>query len=131
MIGLDTNVLVRYFMLDDALQSAQAAALIDTLSVSEKGFVSLVVISELAWVLSYVFQLSRNEVNNTLSQISRMPELSLENAGVFLKALVLCTNSSVGFADCLIGCLATQAGCSHTATFDRKAAKLPGMVRIN
>ena len=130
MIGLDTNVLVRYFMFDDAQQSAQAVTLIDTLTVSEKGFVSLVVISELVWVLNYVFQLSRDEVNDTLSQISRMPVLSLENFGVFLKALALCSNSSLDFVDCLIGCLAAQAGCSYTATFDRKAARLPGMVRI-
>jgi predicted nucleic-acid-binding protein len=60
-----------------------------------------------------------------------MPELSLENTEVFLKALTLYTNSSTGFVDCLITCLAAQAGCSHTVTFDRKAGKLPGMVRIS
>jgi predicted nucleic-acid-binding protein len=131
MIGLDTNVLVRYLMQDDHRQSAQATALIDALSSSNRGFVSLVVISELVWVLSYVFQLSRRDVNITLSMLARMPELRLENLVVFLRALRLCNTTSADFADCLIISVAKRAGCSYTATFDRKASRLPGMQRIN
>ena len=89
MIGLDTNVLVRYLIQDDARQSAQAKDLIDSLSVSNKGFVSLVVISELVWVLSYVFQLSRSDVNEVLGRLARMPEFRLEKIVVFLRALHL------------------------------------------
>ncbi len=131
MIGLDTNVLVRYLMQDDPRQSAQATALIDTLSVSNKGFVSLVVISELVWILSYVFQLSRNDVNATLGQLARMPEFRLEKTVVFVRALRLCNTTSADFTDCLILSVAKRAGCSYTATFDRKAAKLPGMQRVD
>jgi predicted nucleic-acid-binding protein len=130
MIGLDTNVLVRYLIQDDARQSAQAKDLIDSLSVSNKGFVSLVVISELVWVLSYVFQLSRSDVNEILGRLSRMPEFRLEKIVVFLRALHLCNTSSADFVDCLIVCSAKRAGCSHVATFDRKATKIPGMLRV-
>jgi predicted nucleic-acid-binding protein len=132
MIGLDTNVLVRYLMQDDPHQSAQATALMETLSVTNRGFVSLVVISEFVWVLSYVFQLSRNDVNVTLGILARMPELRLEKVVVFLRALRLCNTTSADFADCLIVSVAKRAGCSHTVTFDRKAAaKLPNMARID
>jgi len=131
MIGLDTNVLVRYFMQDDARQSAQAKALINSLSVSNRGFVSLVVVSEFVWVLSYVFQLSRNDVNEILGRLSRMPEFKLEKLVVFLRALRLCNTSSADFIDCLIFSVAKRAGCSHTATFDRKATKVPGVLRVD
>lgn len=131
MIGLDTNVLLRYLMQDDPHQSAQATALIDTLSISNKGFVSLVVIAELVWALSYVFQLSRNEVSALLSSVARMPELRVEKVVVFLRALRLCNTTSADFADCLIAIVAKRAGSSHTATFDRKAAKLPDMQLVD
>ena len=130
MIGLDTNVLVRYFMQDDDQQSAQAKALIDTLSVSNKGFISLIVIAELVWVLNYVFQLSRTEVNNLLGRLSRIPEFRLEKVVVFLRALHLCRTSSADFVDCLIVSLAKRAGCSHVATFDLKAAKISGVLYV-
>jgi predicted nucleic-acid-binding protein len=52
MMGLDTNVMVRYIMQDDAKQSAQAARLLDALSVDKPGFVTLVSVVELVWVLS-------------------------------------------------------------------------------
>lgn len=104
----------------------------ETLSVTNRGFVSLVVISEFVWVLSYVFQLSRNDVNVTLGILARMPELRLEKVVVFLRALRLCNTTSADFADCLIVSVAKRAGCSHTVTFDRKAAaKLPNMARID
>jgi predicted nucleic-acid-binding protein len=131
MIGLDTNVLLRYLMQDDPRQSAQVTALIDSLSISNKGFVSLVVIAELVWALSYVFQLTRSEVSAILSSVARMPELHVEKVVVFLRALRLCNTTSADFADCLIAVAAKRAGSSHTATFDRKAARIPGMQLVD
>jgi predicted nucleic-acid-binding protein len=88
MIGLDTNVLLRYFMQDDTRQSSKAAALIETLSRSNQGFVSLVVIVELVWALSYTFQLERGEVRTMLKRLVNMPELKIEKAVHFLRALL-------------------------------------------
>lgn len=130
MIGIDTNVLVRYFMLDDAHQSAKAAAFINSLSSSNKGFVSLVVLVELVWVLSYVFQLKRRDVRTTLGKLIAMPELKVEGSVQCLQALRLFDVSTADFADCLIICVAKRARCSELVTFDRKAARLPGAIYI-
>ncbi|WP_373989360.1 PIN domain-containing protein [Duganella sp. BuS-21] len=130
MIGLDTNVIVQYLMRDDALQSKQAQALINSLSVSNPGFVSLVVIVELFWFLSYVFQLSQSEASVRLSRIARMSEFKVEKAAVLFRALHLCDTTNAEFVDSLIFSLAKQAGCSAIVTFDRKAAKALGMQRI-
>lgn len=130
MIGLDTNVLLRYFMQDDVQQSDQAEALIDTLSHTEQGFVNLVVVAELVWVLSYIFQLGRGELHAVLIRLANMPELKVEKSTHVLQALRRFKSSSADLADCLIVSIAKGAGCSRTATFDRKAAKLPGAFYI-
>jgi len=51
MIGLDTNVLVRYIMQDDAKQSPQATRLIESLDVESPGYITKVSIVKLYWVL--------------------------------------------------------------------------------
>lgn len=130
MIGLDTNVLLRYIMQDDVMQSAQAESVINTLSRTEQGFVSLVVVAELGWVLSYSFQLRRVDLHTVLVRLVNMPELKVENVRLFLQALRLFKTSSADLADCLIIGIAKNAGCSRTATFDRKAARLPGAFYI-
>ncbi|MYM23651.1 PIN domain-containing protein [Duganella sp. FT135W] len=130
MIGLDTNVLLRYFMQDDIRQSAKAGRLINSLSRTEQGFVSLVVVAELVWALSYGFQLDRGELHAVLVQLVNMPELKVEKTAQVLQALRQFKVSSVDLADCLIIGIAKNAGCSRTATFDRKAARLPGAFYI-
>ncbi|WP_070358413.1 PIN domain-containing protein [Duganella sp. HH105] len=130
MVGIDTNVLVRFFMRDDELQSRQAAALMDSFSAKEQGFVSFVVVAELVWVLQYVFQLQKSQVVSVLLKLASMPAIRLENMAIFLHALQLCNNTSVDFVDCLISGVAIHAGCACTMTFDRKSAKVPGMKRI-
>lgn len=130
MVGIDTNILVRFFMRDDELQSRRAVALMDSFSAEEQGFVSFVVVAELVWVLQYVFQLQKNQVVSVLAKLANMPALKLENLSVFLHALQLCNNTSVDFVDCLISGVAMHAGCACTMTFDRKSSKVPGMKRI-
>lgn len=130
MIGVDTSVLVRYFMRDDPGQSATAIAFIDSLARKNRGFVSLVVVVELVWVLSYVFQLKRMEVRSVLGKLMIMPGVKVERSTQCIRALRLFDASAADFADCLIICVATQAGCAQLVTFDRKAAKLPGAMYI-
>nr|WP_315256099.1 PIN domain-containing protein [uncultured Duganella sp.] len=130
MIGVDTNVLVRYFMRDDPSQSASAIAFIDSLARGNKGFVSLVVVVELVWVLNYVFRLKRMEVRTVLGKLMTMRVLKVERNIQCLCALRMFNVSAADFADCLIVCVAKQAGCSQLVTFDRKAAKLPGAIYI-
>jgi len=131
MIGLDTNVLVRYVAQDDAKQSAKASELIESLTVSSPGFITMVTVVELVWVLqSPRYESSKAEIIVVLEMLLRTRELKLENAETVWQALRKFTDSNAGFADCLIERSAHAAGCDHTVTFDIKAAKTAGMQRL-
>jgi predicted nucleic-acid-binding protein len=123
MIGMDTNVLVRFIACDDAVQTAQATSLIESLSDRERGFISIAVVTELVWVLQYVYRLKRPELLAILRTIASAQEFFLEHEAVYLRAWQKYAASAVDFVDCLIAGLADQAGCTETYTFDRKAAR--------
>lgn len=127
MIGLDTNVLVRYVAQDDLKQSHQATRLIESLTSDSPGYVSLVSVVELVWVLSGCYAASRDDIAGVLETLLRAKELVIADADVVWKALRLFKQTKADFADCLIERCATTAGCDHTATFDRAAAKHCGM----
>lgn len=130
MIGLDTNVLVRYIMQDDARQSAQATTLIEALTVDEPGFVSIIAVVELGWVLSSSYGLSRAQLVQAFEALLRTKEIVVDRADQVLKALRLFKATSADFADCLIERAAASAGCRGTMTFDIAAAKVAGMTLI-
>jgi predicted nucleic-acid-binding protein len=130
MIGLDTNVLVRYIMQDDVTQSALASVLIESLSVDEPGFVPLVAVTELVWVLSSSFELVRTQVVSALETLLQTKEIQVENADVVWRAVRLYRASSADFADCLIERSAAAAGCMRTMSFDRGAVKNCSMTLI-
>ncbi len=130
MIGLDTNVLVRYIMQDDAAQSAKASALLDALTVDAPGWISLVSMVELVWVLNASYGLDRTQIINALEAMLRSKELQIERAEIVWKAVRVYRQSKADFADSLIACSAEAAGCTHTMTFDRVAAKSAGMSLI-
>ncbi|KZC36762.1 MULTISPECIES: PIN domain-containing protein [Rhodanobacter] len=127
MIGLDTHVLVRYIMQDDAAQSAKASTLLDALTVEAPGWISMVSVIELVWVLGAAYGLDRAQLTEALEALLRTRELIVERAEVVWKAVRIYRGSTADFADCLIACAATSAGCEHTMTFDRGAAKHAGM----
>lgn len=131
MIGLDTNVLVRYVAQDDAKQSPKASRLVESLTADSPGYVSLVSVVELVWVLAGCYALSKDEICEVLETLLRTKELVVANADIVWKALRLFKSGKADFADCLIELSAQEAGCSHTATFDRDAAKHCGMKLIN
>lgn len=131
MIGLDTNVLVRYIMQDDPKQSPKATRLIEGLTAEEPGFVPLVSIVELVWVLSSVYSLSRQQVSSTLELLLRSKEIILDRADQVLQAQRRFNSGSVDFADCLIERIANHAGCATTMTFDAGAVKSAGMTLIS
>jgi predicted nucleic-acid-binding protein len=127
MIGLDSNVLARYIAGDDASQSAAAARVIESLSAESPGFVPLVVIAELVWVLQYSYRLNKHEIAEVVEKLLRSAELMLENAEIVAQALREFRRSRADFADCLIERSAHAAGCQHTVTFDKRAASLAEM----
>jgi predicted nucleic-acid-binding protein len=130
MTGLDTNVLVRYIMQDDAKQAAQATALVESLSTEAPGFVPTVALVELAWVLSSCFELSREQLADALEALMRTKEIVVERADTAWRAVRAFRGGSADFADCLIERSAAAAGCSKTVTFDRAAAKSAGMTLV-
>lgn len=130
MIGLDTNVLVRYLTQDDVLQSAAATRLVnEELSQQNPGFVSQVVLVELCWVLKRLYSVSEAELVETVADLLASSKFKLENEPVIQAAVQQMRNrkSKVGFADQLIAQIATAAGCSHTVSFDRAAVRSAGM----
>ena len=127
MIGLDTNVLVRYLAQDDKVQSPKATRVMEALRADEPGHVTLVVLVELVWVLARGYGASREEICKTLETLLQTKEVVVAQADVVWKALRVFKAGSADFADCLIERLGANIGSSHTVTFDLKAAKGCGM----
>src|SRR5262249_16640625 len=102
MIGLDTNVVVRYLTFDDTTQTARAIALIDSLSPEAPGFVSVVVIIELVWVLESSYHFPKADILRALDSLLRSKELVIENAEAVGQAARTFAANRTEFADCLI-----------------------------
>ncbi len=125
MIGLDTNVLVRYLAQDDPIQSAQASAIVERrLSEQDPGFVSLIAMAETAWVLERAYKLSAAKIAAAIERILQIEVLAVESEQEVFTAMVALKEGRGSFADALIGALGAKAGCSRTLTFDRKALRL-------
>jgi len=131
MIGLDTNVLVRYIMQDDAKQSSKASALIESLDADHPGFISIVTVIELYWVLSSCYELTGTQVKEALEALLRAKQIVVDQADQVLRALRVFDEGKADFADCLIERTASGAGCTETMTFDARAAKHAGMTLIH
>ena len=127
MIGLDTNVLVRYIAQDDPKQSPKATRLIESFTAEASGFVSVVSVVELVWVLTGCYASTKAELCEVLETLLRAKGIVVAHADTVWKALRLFRDGNADFADCLIERFANEAGCSHTTTFDRGAAKHCGM----
>lgn len=130
MIGLDTNVLVRYIMQDDVRQSPKATALIESLDAESCGFVTLVSVVELYWVLTTCYDLTGEQAASALEAIVATKQLKVERADVVVRALRLFESGKADFPDCLIERSAASVGCEKTMTFDTGAAKHAGMVLV-
>lgn len=134
MIGLDTNVLVRYLAQDDAKQAALATRLIEKeLSIAVPGFVSLVVLVELCWVLQKLYGATPGELATTVEDLLGTPQFRMERRDVVQAALRQLSGTKTGkagFADALIAQLADSEGCTRTLTFDKVAARASGMTLL-
>jgi predicted nucleic-acid-binding protein len=127
MIGLDTNVLVRHITQDDSVQSLRANALIENrLTEDEPGFISVVALAEIAWVLERAYRYSDFEIAAVIERVLQTRTFIVENEIEVFFAMTALKQGRATFTDALIGALGARAGCSVTLTFDRKAARLPG-----
>jgi len=131
MLGIDTNVLIRLLVSDDAEQTRRARKLVDqAVSRDEPVLVSLPVVVETEWVLRRRYGLSREAVLGVFRAALESRELSFEDEPALEEALFQWTDSACGFSDCLIAAHNRRLGCRTTATFDVKAGRLPGTMRV-
>ncbi len=122
MIGLDSNVLVRYLAQDDATQAARASRLIEReLTERTPGFISLVVLVETCWVLKRLYGITPAEILETVRDLLDARQIVIENRSAVMRALARLKSDDI--ADALIAEIAHQAGCSRVVTFDRNATR--------
>ena len=132
MIGLDTNVLVRYLAQDDPQQSQAAARLLEgTLSEDEPGYVDHVVLCELGWVLERCYGVDRPGLAGIVEGLLTARQLVVEAPEQVWAALRAVRREGADFVDALVGARHRAAGCERTVTFDRRAARLSGFERLD
>lgn len=121
MIGLDTNVIARFVLQDDPTQSPIVNRLFESFSKDEPGFVSLVSVIELVWVMRSSRRAEPQEILKVLDTLLRIDTLVVEQSALIRQAQRSFANANADFADCVIERLAHAAECEYTVTFDRKA----------
>ena len=129
MLGVDTNILVRFLVRDDEAQFEKARRLIKReVTAGRRVFVSQLVLLETAWVLRSRYDLPKDQIVTTISSLLDASDVRFEDEPAIEEALFTWKDAPADFADCLIGAKNRRLGCRATATFDMKAAKLPGFI---
>ncbi len=129
MIGLDTNVLIRYLTQDDDEQTPRATEFVEALDEQDQAFVALVVLVEVHWVLRAAFGVSADEAASIVERLLAASWLVVQEADLVRRAVGR-VQTGVDFADAVIAELGTAAGCTTTVTFDRRAVRHPGMTLL-
>lgn len=124
MVGLDTNVLVRYITQDDPAQAARVTKLIEgELSEANPGFVGVVVLAETGWVLQRLYRVTRPELRQVVADLLAIRQLVVENRSAVMRAHAASAVANVEFTDALIAECARAAGCQKIVSFDRGATR--------
>jgi predicted nucleic-acid-binding protein len=131
MLGVDANVVIRLVISDDAEQTRCARKLVDqAIGRDEPVLVSLLVLLDSEWVLRCRDGFNREALQSIFRALLEARELSFEDEPALEEALFRWKDGACGFSDCLITAHNRQMGCRATATFDGKAARLPGTVSV-
>ena len=131
MIGLDTNLLVRLVVGDDAQQTKEAKRFVERhCSPESPGFINCVVLAELVWVLTSSYGYSRAEITGAIEGLLAGRDRLVEHDGAVRASLEDFREGRLDFTDGMIGHINRARGCEATAIFDRKAARLDGFVRV-
>lgn len=129
MLGIDTNVLVRFLVRDNEIQFEKARKLIKReVAAGHRVFVNQLVLMETEWVLRSRYIVPKNQIIETISGLLNATDIQFEDEPSIEEALFIWKESVADFADCLIGAKNRRMGCQATATFDGKAARLPGFM---
>ncbi|MHB8166752.1 MAG: PIN domain-containing protein [Sulfuricella sp.] len=129
MLGIDTNVLVRFLVRDDDTHFEKARKLIKReVAAGRRVFINQLVLMEAEWVLRSRYVVPKNRIIETISGLLNATDVQFEDEPAIEEALFIWKDSTADFADCLIGAKNRRAGCRATATFDVKASRLPGFM---
>jgi predicted nucleic-acid-binding protein len=124
LIGLDTNVLVRYLTQDDPDQAAQATRILEEeLTDDDPGFIGLVVLVETIWVLRRLYKASPEEIWETVNDLLGSRRILVENRHVVARAIATSAKNASDFADSIIAASALDVGCRKIVSFDRGAVR--------
>jgi predicted nucleic-acid-binding protein len=120
MRGVDTNILVRYLVEDDLDQLRRVEkAFLEAERQGECLFISVVVLSELIWVLDRFYEYERAIIDHVLTSLLSTSTFEIQHRSEVRRALASWRTGTADFADYLIGELAKSAGCRDTLTFDK------------
>ena len=129
MLGIDTNVLVRFLVQDDDAQFEKARKLIKReVTAGRRVFVNQLVLMETEWVLRSRYAVPKNQIIEAISGMLDATDIQFEDEPAIEEAIFIWKETTADFADCLISAKNRKMGCRVTATFDRKASKLPGFM---
>ena len=131
MIGIDTNVLIRYLVQDDEAQSLIATKIIEeSISADKPGYITLITIVEVVWVLKSCYAVNKPDLCIMIRMVLETKQFLIEQAESCYRALKVFEDGNGDFSDALIFTLSRDAGCSQTVTFDRKAQSV-GMTLLS
>ena len=130
MTSIDTNVIVRYLVCDDAEQAEAARTLLDGLTSDDPGLICREVILEIAWVLERSYRFTRVRVAEALMNLTTSDSLVVENSGDVAAAAHRYRRGGVGFADLMVLSAAERAGATPLYTFDHRLARMEGAILI-
>lgn len=130
MIGLDTNVVIRYLTQDDQKQSAVANRIIEQeLTEKNQGYITLISLIEITWVLESCYEQTKEDIINVLDLLLTIKQISIEKTDLVYLALKRFRTGTADFSDALITMVCEDAGCKRVVSFDKKAVTV-GMEKI-
>jgi predicted nucleic-acid-binding protein len=126
MRAVDTNLLVRLVVRDDAEQARAAEEFI-----ASGAWISHLVLAETTWVLDAVYERSGEQIATAIDMLLNHEHLTVQDADVVAAAIEnFRKRPALGFSDCLVLEIARKAGHMPLGTFDRDLARLDGAVRL-
>ncbi len=131
MKGIDTNVLIRYLVQDDPLQSLYATHFIEKeCKVENPGFINIIVLCEVVWILEAAYKYPKKLIADALEKIFRTRQFYIDQSEIVWRALRGYKYEGADFSDHLISHLNIHHGCEYTVTFDKKALQLDYFIEV-
>jgi predicted nucleic-acid-binding protein len=122
MIGLDTNIIIRYLTQDDPTQAAIASQFIEgELTEKNRGFITLISLVEITWVLESCYGQKKVELLAVIGSLLTLKQIIIEKTDVVYLALKRYQAGNADFSDSLIAIICEDAGCQRVVSFDKKA----------